>query len=664
MNTRSLSNRTVFIFLALLGVIVYANSLHAPFQFDDLAYLKQNPVARSFAAIGAQVAKDPTSLFTGRPFLSLTFALNYAIGGLDVLSYHLLNLLIHIANAFLLYLLFFLYAEEDRTRPVSLKYALAASLFLVLPINTESVTYISSRSSVLSTFFILAAMLFFFRATDGRFKPLQYLAGVLLFFLGLLTKEAAIILPLLLLLFDYFFIAKSGKKLLSRLRYHVPFLAIVFILSFVYVSYVTAPSLETARPWMTHVLTELRVFVSYLQLLVVPIGLTIDHDVLPSAGMDGRVLFSLCILVSLLWVAVRFRKRKPLLSLGILWFLGSLAPFLVIRLNDYMAERWVYAASLGYSIGAAEMLLVIHKRYREAGAVLIGSVMILYGAATVMRNNLYASPVLLWQDAVAKAPEKERPYINLSNAYRESGDFVRAVAYAQTGILKGQERGGAYLEDYVNLAAAYQDEGDYRSAAAVLQSIEKYGAGHFDYQLDLGSVYMNMRQYTKALGAIRKALAIRPASAAALYLAGECSERLSDKGAADAFFLRATETVPTLPADYLGRCVAFTKQKAGAKASACFAEAIAMNPLDAKLQLNYARFFLENGYPDDAFRHYAAAARSFPGCVPAYKGMGLIMLKKGNRREAGRYLEKAASLLATDSPERKELLELIRTTQG
>ena len=657
--------RTVFIFLFLIGLLVYVNSLEAPFHFDDIHYLKENLHIKSFSAFQRLLSEDHARIFTGRPVLLLSFLLNYQIGGLDTFGYHFFNVLIHIVNAFLFYVLFARYADPESSTGYSMQYVLAAVIFLLHPINTESVTYISSRSSALSTFFVLASMLCFFRATEDRLQPPYYLLSVLFFMIGLSTKEAAVVLPPLLLLFDYYFLSGSKRVFMSRLKYHVPFFLLTLALLLVYVSYFTRP--EADRPWGTHIPTELSVFVEYGRLLFIPLGLTIDHDVAPLSLYSGRAVLSYVILLGMIVLALLVRKSKPAVSFAIFWFLLCLCPFLVIRVNDFMAERWVYTASIGFAVGVSTLAMHASRFYPRTARAAMVVLLALLGALTVMRNQVYANPILLWEDAVKKAPEKSRPYSNLSRAYIDGGDLAMGVASSREGIKlykNDKPKGQVFVALHINLAAAHQNGNNLQKAEEALKTIEHEAAGYHEYHHSLGLIYMKTHRYDQALAEFRKALAIRPVSPTLLYLTADCYEALGRHKTAQEYFSRASAGVPQSGPDYINQGLAFFKLGEEERVLDLLFEGVKADPFDLHTRLYLADTLLSRQLFDGAWKQYAIAAAFSPRSVSAYRGMGIILLSRGEYGEASMYFEKALGMLPPDSPERKVLLELLHKAKG
>jgi tetratricopeptide (TPR) repeat protein len=293
------------------------------------------------------------------------------------------------------------------------------------------------------------------------------------------------------------------------------------------------------------------------------------------------------------------------------------------------------------------------------------AVVLLSGALTVTRNQVYASPVLLWEDAAKKSPEKYRPFINLSSAYMENGDAARAMESAQEAIKQWKKRGsnGKDIQTaYINLTtAAYGDNPE--QAGNVLSAIAQEASQNVDYYSTLGSFSMNAGKYQDALPSFKKALALSPQSAAFLFLIGECFENLGQKETAQEYFVRATTVIPQTAQEYMGQGEAFSKLGDYQKASDCFHESIRTDPMDVSMRVYFATILQKNQYLDQALEQYSTALKISPGYAPAYKGMGLVMLEKGKYEMATKYFDRAFALLPLKSLERKTVLALMDTAK-
>lgn len=379
-------NHVLAIFLiTVLGLIIYSNSFDCSFHFDDTPAIVENYAIQRF---------DLKEIFTtsARPILDLTLALNYAFGRLDVFGYHLVNLALHIANGIILYFILLwttnLPSVKETYQDRAYRIALYASLlFIAHPIQTQAVTYIISRSSVLATSFYLLALLLFIRAFQQRaesqelraknsmpyaLRPRLYLAGVFLAScLAMGTKQIAATLPLTLIIYDLYFISNGDwKALKSHYKIHLIMFSTVAIaaylsfsglrmfVSFDYAKGIPMP-LEEPITSFQYFLTQLHVIPYYIKLLFIPTNLNLDYDWPFTRSVDGLTILLFFFLAALvIWGIVMFRKAR-LFSFGIICFFVTLSvtsSFIVIY--DPIFEHRLYLPSVGFVIIAA---LVISK---------------------------------------------------------------------------------------------------------------------------------------------------------------------------------------------------------------------------------------------------------------------------------------------------------------
>ena len=192
--------------LALLCAAAYRNTFHVPFLFDDLPSITQNPAIRRLWPLSEVIASD-LPMLVGRPLISLSLAVNYAVGGYDPLGWHLFNLIVHFLNALLVFgvvrraLRSTPSAEGDPSRTLWVAYAVAV-LWMLHPLVTESVTYVFQRTELLMALFLLLTLYCFIRGIESPHKVVWFGAAIMACTLGMGTKEVMVVTPLLVFSYD------------------------------------------------------------------------------------------------------------------------------------------------------------------------------------------------------------------------------------------------------------------------------------------------------------------------------------------------------------------------------------------------------------------------------------------------------------------------------
>ena len=378
--------------LILVVFLVYSNTFNASFHFDDTPHIVENYQIRNLGNI-------PEILKGQRGVTMATFALNYAAGGLNVVGYHIVNISIHAVAAVLAYFLVFLTLgslTEDETWAKRIA-AYSALLFAVHPVQTQSVTYIVQRMESLASLFYLAALLFFIKSakcSDSGKRIALYAGVAIAYVLGVMSKEIAITLPVIALLYDYYFIAKGEVKgIFARIPVYaiLAIISVIFIVVFIVplggfgdlseessgIAVGMAPSagfgVKSISP-LEYLFTQFNVIVYYIALLLAPINQNLDYDFPVSRGLfempvvkEGTVLnipilppvVSLSILLAIVAVAVwlffRYKRtgepRALVISFFVFWFFIILAPTSsVVPIIDVIFEHRLYLASLGFFV--------------------------------------------------------------------------------------------------------------------------------------------------------------------------------------------------------------------------------------------------------------------------------------------------------------------------
>ncbi len=536
-------------FVALgLAFWAYQASLDAPFVLDDLSmpYMQPNYPA----ALGVWLRGL-------RPVLMFTYWLNYTPGGDAPTSpYHLWNVLLHWADAVVMFFLVRRILEwaKVEARRSDIFAAFAAAVFLLHPLQTESVAYIASRSEVLSVLLFNCAFLAFLYRRNGAVSVGAAAAVLALFAAAALSKEHTAVLPALLLLTDYYWNPGfSFAGIRRNWKLYAP-LVLGGAAGGLYVLRVlrnnpTAGFAIKEFSWLQYFFTQCRVIWRYLFLFVVPVGQNLDPDVPVSRTvLDHGAIAGLAALVAVSAAAWVYRKRFPLGSYG--WFatLLLLAPTSsLVPLRDVYAERRMYLPFVGLLLISIELLRRWNTSTRTLGAVL-GVIVAAQMGLTMRRDAVWAGPIPLWQDTVAGSPEKFRPNFQLAKAYFDAGACGEAARqYARTFAIEPHDF--RLLVDW-GLALDCAQQPDEAIAKLELAKREprpdNVSPAYVDSQI--AKVYGTAKRYPEALAALGAAEKEDPGYDMTYLYRGTVFYQQGDAAGAEAQFRRAAQLNPNNPA--------------------------------------------------------------------------------------------------------------------
>ncbi|MDQ8038077.1 MAG: tetratricopeptide repeat protein [Pedobacter sp.] len=423
-----MSSRFPALLLALILICAYAATPFASFQFDDFNVIVHNPHVHSLQAWWA-------SLPGLRMLLKLSYALDW-LTGTQAFSFHLTNLLLHIANTLLLF--FWLQEFLQRAKPEQAAdnntIAFLATLFWCLhPAQTEAVTYIAGRSVSLMAFFCLAALL-----VQAK-RPRYWQAWMAVFtLLALLTRETAWVLPFTLLFCEHFCAQRHQQSWQQNLKNTAPAFAVLlpgmayFLLEPNYRQMLAFSF--TLRDMPSQLLTQLAGWQYLLGPGIFSLTPNIDPDIALQSTLTPALLFMALLLAGMTLSGFFLLQRGHLAGLALLWLLLQLAPTnSIFPRVDVANDRHLYLALIGPALLAAQLL----TRWQRPGLILAWLLAGLLFVSTLIRNADYQSELALWGRTVQQSPDKARPWNNLGQAALEAGNlelaqhaFSRAVELA------------------------------------------------------------------------------------------------------------------------------------------------------------------------------------------------------------------------------------------
>jgi len=470
------------IFLVLLVITsAYGLSIFNDFIWDDYLNIVDNLFIQSVKNLPLVFSKHyltaPSDLIflaqqnvgageiTYRPVVTLTYFLDFFIWRLHAYGYHLTNLLLHILNTFLVCSL----AMKIRKNRI---FALAAGLiFAAHPVQAEAVLIPAFREDLLACLFMLGSLLFYLHA-KAEHKAGAFILSLLFYALGLFSKEMAITLPILILLYGYYFESDGHLRTLwqktSKPLYGFCLVTVVYlwIWGVVFPHFKTNAALP-ADSMYVNILTMLTVFGTYIQWLIVPINV---HPTLPDPTLfiytfwNTKVVVSAAIMAACFWAVFGNHTKNKIIPFSILWFFIALLPVSnIIPLENILASRYLYVPCVGFCFIAAFFFEKIWtgettiSRYisRSMAATIGGGLLMMCVLLVVAKGLLYTNEISFRKNLL-------RHYPNSVQAHRAlAGAYVRFKCYddAITSIKKAQALNPGMVENYLELADIYHRQG-------------------------------------------------------------------------------------------------------------------------------------------------------------------------------------------------------------
>jgi tetratricopeptide (TPR) repeat protein len=536
--------------MVFLGVIIYANSLQAPFMFDDKNSITDSKI---IGEIGYFIHPSHAEQFTGpgeypmlvKRYVSLlSLALNYHFNGLDTTGYHIINIIIHILNALLVYALVILtfrtpFMKRSRIAPYAPRAALlAGALFVAHPVQTEAVTYIVQRMASLATLFYLASLVSYIRSrlSGGKLEKIVfYLLALVCAALGMKSKEIAFTLPLAIALYEWaFFEGPLRKRFMLWLPLGLTMLIIpVTQLALRKGGLGAAMSIGAVNmPRWHYLMTESRVLITYLRLLVAPVGQNLMYDYpIYRSLLDPNVLLSGLFHLGMVGLSIylyrRSRRGEPalrLLAFGIWWFYLALAVESTLVPLHPIYEHRLYLPSVGVFMAVAAGGILAYeglksKKWRRTVAIGMAVVPLVLGGMAIARNSVWKSEVSLWKNVVEKAPLSLFTHYNLALAYRKAGQYKKAIEHYRIALTlpflpeRTKSAKDYYAEIYLHLGDNYNVMGEQDQALdAYLTSVQKEpeGPNAATALNNIGVIYLSSRKYAEAANTFIRAIKLSP----------------------------------------------------------------------------------------------------------------------------------------------------------
>ncbi|MBF0519832.1 MAG: tetratricopeptide repeat protein [Nitrospirae bacterium] len=590
--------------LTVLGFIAYSNIFSVPFFFDDVNINKYT----FFIAWNSQ-----------RSLVVNTFALNYKLGGHSVMGYHLVNIILHIINAVLIYALLVLIQRtlyfEGKIKHSRLAPFFAAMVFVTHPIAIQAVTLTIQRFTLLSTTLYLLAILFYtmWRLKDGRTAAVYYILSLCVYLLSIRAKETVITLPAVLFIYEFcFFKGNNRKRILFLLPYCI--IASLIVVDYFKFSLFAAsqdvpvqqntytmrqnanlPSSQNFENRAQFFFIQLRVIVTYTRMLILPYGLTlIHHFTVSKSFFDLKVISSLIAIVSLAGAACflfykahsekKILEMEPytmrLMSFGIAWFFVTLLPqsSIISTENWIILEHRLYMPAIGFAAVISALSTEIAKRQfknRYLTVYLPCAILIItLCAITHTNNSKWQSETSVWEDNARKEPLHHYVHILLGNVYLSNKRFDDAAKQYKIALkLKPDDP-----INHNNIGNIYLRNGDVNAAFSEFSEAIRLKPDYAEAHNNLGNVYIAKKDLEKAFTEYEKAVNINK----------DYVEALNNLG--NVYF----------------------KQGKPDEAFKYYEKAVKINPNSAETHSNLGAFYIQKGILNKAYEQYTQTIKLDP----------------------------------------------------
>ena len=684
---------TIILFIALI-FIIYNQVLHFGFaNIDDSVYVTQNShVLGGLSAEGLKWAF--TSMFAGfwHPITWLSLMLDAQIYGSWAGGYHLTNLLLHVVSSLMLFMIF------HRMTGSFWRSGFVAVLFALHPLHVESVAWIGERKDVLSAFWgMLTIYAYIYYAERPGIK--RYLLFFIFFFLGLMSKPMLVTMPFLLLLLDYwpldriFFRVKSSeiitsdkkgfvipkpasirRVILEKIPLFILIIPISIVTFFAERKFGALPTMESF-PLDMRIYNALISYIRYIEKTILPINLSVYYPH-PGIWPVWQVISAGSMMILLSVFVFRKINRYPYLTVGWLWYVGTLVPVIgLIQVGPCsMADRYTYIPIIGLFIMFAWGVPDLVRRWPHKKAVLSFSALLLiiiFSVLSWQRCKLWGDNFSLWDDVLKKynissignIKEKGRiafAYNFRGLGYAEKGNYRLAMEDYNVALKIDSQ----YGEALNNRANAYGMIGQNDLALQDFKQIITINPKFADAYYNRGNLYLTISDLDKAINDFTEVIRIDPGMAdafnnrgVAFRLKGQYEKSFSDLNQALIINRKLAEA-------YFNRGIIYNIHKQYIPAIANFTETLKIKPQYTDAYFNRGASFAFLGKYDDAIRDFQQVLNIDGSCIPALENLGSLLRKMKRYEESSAQYKKILQIKPNDHNSLENLKEIEKLKRG
>jgi len=590
-------NALVLIGLALLGAAAYANTFENPFIIDDIPRIVERPAAHDLSR----------ALTTRQPVTDLTFAVNHALGGLDVVGYRVVNIAIHVLAGLTLYGLIRRTLASGRLadrfgRGAAGVACAIAAIWLVHPLQTESVTYLAHRDKALMGLFYLLTLYAVVRAATAPRGGAGWMVAAAIFcLLGMGSSAVMMTAPIVALAFDRIYLSSSMSQLVRRrgLMHAALFATWLLPIANGVVRSVLDAGNTTATvgfgvqgvPVDDYAMTQPGVLLHYFKLSLWPVSQCVDYNwrLVRSITESGAIAI-VVVAALLVWTVVMMFRRPAVGFIGVWFFVVAMPTSSFIPSAEALVEHRMYlplAAIIALIVFGAHAILrdLLPRQAFGRGAlfaVLLLPVLAALFATTTQRNAVYASELLMWEDILTKRPDNPRALTAVGTAYLDRGKLPEGETLIRRAIALKPDS----TEAHYQLGRRYAVQRQHDQALQQFKNASQLGLVDADLYAHMGQSATVLAEYDKSIEYLEQALELEPDHVTALMHYGNALFHAQRPEEAVESFKRVVELDPSNVEAHKQYSVMLAVVGRTEEALAACDRALALRPEDegAKLQ--------------------------------------------------------------------------------
>ncbi len=633
------------VLIAVVGIIAYANSFNDSFQFDDGYHIVDGNKIKNID----NVLKASHWLAIGnRPLAFFTLAVDYKLANKDkagmpsVTQFHITNILFHILAGFMAFLLSLeimslaIFKKNKIIGNYKILIALfSAFIFVAHPIQTQAVTYIIQRMSVMAGFFYMWAVLLYIRGRNvhlkkpstKKWKPYAFYAGAFFAgFLGFISKQNGITFPLAFILAEILFIRDDQQKIDRKfITYLSSVVGAIVVIGLI------AKGLPTEFDKISrseYLLTQFRVLMNYWQLLFLPINQHLDYYYTISTSLWGlKELSSLIGIILTIMLAVwLYRKNWLIVSFAIFWFYLTLSvESSIIPIRDVIFEHRLYLAVFGFGFAISYLVFYFLSAKKEIYPVIALSLLTLvYVGASLKRNSVWKNPLTLWSDSVKKDPKRERAWYWLATYYMSEKDNENALKSYDTSI----KCNPGFPLAYNGRGNLKKESGDLKGAVADYNMAIKLDPKYVTAYYNRGIAYAAMNNLDESIRDYDRSIQLGNRASAVFYNRGNAKRRNKNYASAIEDYNKAIKISPDYPLTYFNK---------GLTEAAMQDHEAAIKDIDKAIRLDPKNHLFYNGKGVSliALKKYQEAVSNFDKSVQIKPDFGQAYYNRGYVKQIG-----------------------------